>query len=179
MWTYQKSEPIPLDKHIHNNGVYIHDTIPKELTATLTHSMVNKHNDFVNDIPTSTNFVSLKNNNNNRVLIVGGGFGGTVVAQLLEAAGIFEVTMLDNKNYFEYKPSLPKLIQNPYHSRIINIEHKSFLKNVNFIETSVTQIVNNQGVHVHLKDGEMLSLYKDFDYLVICTGATYAFEGML
>lgn len=180
VWTYQKSEPVRPEKFTHDNGIYAHDTIPSHTTTgSITHSIVNKFGDGNKiDSRMKVDYANNASRSQERVLIIGGGFGGTVVAQLLKATGSFEVTMIDNKDYFEYKPSLPRLIQDPHHQKIITMDHKTFLKDVNFIESSVTQVVNNQGIHVHMGDGDFLSLYKDFDYLVICTGAAYSFDGM-
>lgn len=47
------------------------------------------------------------------MVIVGGGFAGACVAQALEPD--FRVTLIDNKDYFEFTPSVLRTIVEPNH----------------------------------------------------------------
>jgi hypothetical protein len=47
------------------------------------------------------------------VVIVGGGFAGAYVAKALEDS--FRVTLVDNKDYFEFTPSVLRTIVEPNH----------------------------------------------------------------
>jgi NADH dehydrogenase FAD-containing subunit len=50
------------------------------------------------------------------VVIVGGGFAGAYVAKALEDC--FRVTLVDNKDYFEFTPSVLRTIVEPNHGTV-------------------------------------------------------------
>ena len=109
-----------------------------------------------------------------RILILGGGFGGLVVARRLASfkAG-FDVTLVDQKDTFDFLPNLPDAI-----GRGINTE---------FLSSSIPQIAKKYGFNfvkeeisrVDLKEkkafGEPVAF--GYDYLVISTGSQTNFYG--
>jgi len=98
------------------------------------------------------------------VVIVGGGFAGSTVARALEDQ--FEVTLIDTKKYFEFTPSVLRALVEPGHAKIIQRPHLHYLQKANFIHDQVTAVgsssVTTSREHV------------PYDYLVLCTGASYS-----
>lgn len=96
-----------------------------------------------------------------KIIIVGGGFAGIKLAKTLQKK--FSVTLIDNKDYFEFTPSVPKVLANPEHSKKIRKKHKEILDcKIITGEAKIyvdKAIVNNQELN--------------YDYLVIATGSTY------
>lgn len=100
-----------------------------------------------------------------KVVILGGGFCGASIAKKLDSHPELEVTLVDKKKYFEYSPSLPKLLITPsYHQRII-IPFEKFLKNTRIVTEPVDRVTPES---VELKKETLL-----FDYLVLSTGIEY------
>jgi NADH dehydrogenase FAD-containing subunit len=102
--------------------------------------------------------------NKKRIVIIGGGFTGTYCAKRLGKN--FSVTLIDNKEYFEFTPSILKSIVNPENLKKIQICHKDYLKSGEFILGNVSEI--NKGYVVVDKKKVM------FDYLVIASGSAYS-----
>ncbi|MEK6945458.1 MAG: FAD-dependent oxidoreductase [Nanoarchaeota archaeon] len=98
-----------------------------------------------------------------RVVIIGGGFTGAYCAKRLR--NNFDVTLIDNKEYFEFTPSVLKSIINPQNLKSIQIYHKDYLKNEKFVLGSVSEIKNNYVVVGKKK--------LEFDYLIIASGSKY------
>ena len=61
-----------------------------------------------------------------KVVVIGGGFAGSYTAKNLEKD--FEVTLVDTKDYFEYKPSVLTLLRNPQRVDEIRVKHRNHLK---------------------------------------------------
>jgi NADH dehydrogenase FAD-containing subunit len=101
--------------------------------------------------------------NRKRVVIVGGGFSGTVAAQELE--DYFHVTIIDNKDYFEFTPSVLRTIVEPHHVRKLQVLHTHYLRTSTIIQKEVLKVEKD---HVMLDDRNV-----HFDYLIINTGSTY------
>jgi NADH dehydrogenase FAD-containing subunit len=100
-----------------------------------------------------------------RVVVVGGGFCGSIVAKKLEKQTDLQVFLIDEKKYYEYTPSLGKILFDPsYHQKII-IPFSSFLKH--------THIVTDYLVRVTPGRIETRNESFPFDYLVLCTGIEY------
>jgi len=100
-----------------------------------------------------------------RVVILGGGFCGSMVAKRLDNIDDLDVILIDKEPYFEYYPSLPKLITNPDHHEKIIKRYSMFLKDVKIITEKVVKIT----------PGDVLTTKRtvDFDILVISLGANY------
>lgn len=98
-----------------------------------------------------------------RVVIVGGGFSGSVAAQALE--DFFHVTLIDNKDYYEFTPSVLRTIVEPQHVKKLQVLHTHYLRTSTVIQKEVLRVEAN---HVVLDDRNVL-----FDYLIINSGSTY------
>ena len=99
-----------------------------------------------------------------KVVIVGGGFAGALCARHLE--NDFDVTLIDTKDYFEYTPSVLRVIVEPDHIRDIQAYHCEYLKHAHVVRDSVTIVAKD---HVTTKKGATFP----FDYLVISAGSSY------
>ncbi|MFP4050926.1 MAG: NAD(P)/FAD-dependent oxidoreductase [Thermoplasmata archaeon] len=100
-----------------------------------------------------------------KVVIAGGGFCGSMVAKRLDKNPEIDVTLIDEKKYFEYYPSLPKLITDPdYHDKIIK-PYSQFLENTDII---VERIEKMSPKYVLTKNRKV-----EFDVLVVSLGAEY------
>ncbi len=95
-----------------------------------------------------------------KVVVIGGGFAGSKVAKGLEDS--FSVTLIDNKDYFEYTPGVLRGIQNLKYLDRLRVKHKDYLRNVKVVVGSVND-VSKKDVIV---DGKKI----EFDYLVIASG---------
>ena len=73
-----------------------------------------------------------------RVVIIGGGFAGSFVASKLERD--FLVTLIDSKDYFEYTPSILRLVVNPKIISKIRVSHKNYLKKSEIVVGHVNEI---------------------------------------
>jgi NADH dehydrogenase FAD-containing subunit len=62
-----------------------------------------------------------------KVVIVGGGFCGSLVAKRLHSHHDIESTLIDSKPYFEYYPSLAKMLFKPSYLEKITVPFTSFL----------------------------------------------------
>ena len=99
------------------------------------------------------------------IVIVGGGFCGAIVAKKLEKQKQHNITLIDKKNYFEYSPSLAKILFNPqYHQRLIK-PFSRFLPHTKVITDPLLEITPQ---HVKTKKEQI-----PFDYLIISTGIDY------
>lgn len=101
--------------------------------------------------------------NRKRVVIVGGGFSGTYCAQYLEDH--FHVTIIDNKDYFEFTPSVLRTLVEPQHLRKLQVLHTHYLRTSTVIQKEVLRVESD---HVVVDDREI-----HFDYLIVNTGSTY------
>lgn len=99
-----------------------------------------------------------------RVVIVGGGFAGISVAKALQ--GKFHLTLIDNKDYFEFTPSILRTIVDIDHMSKIQVKHKFHLNKVNLINGVISSFDDKQ---VFIKNKKI-----KYDYLVLCSGSTYS-----
>ncbi|KAG2175180.1 hypothetical protein INT44_007668, partial [Umbelopsis vinacea] len=103
-----------------------------------------------------------------RVVIVGGGFTGCTVASILDPMSRFEVVLIDNKDSFEYTPSLIRNLVSPAHfSSSVRIPHNTYVKNGRVI-IGHAHGISSSARHILVNDTEI-----SFDYLVLATGSTY------
>ncbi len=100
-----------------------------------------------------------------RVLILGGGFCGSILSKKLDQKEDIETILIDENGYFEYYPSLPKILTDLDHISNIQLKLDSFLRDTDVIEQEVKEITPD---HVKTTEDRF-----DFDYLVICLGADY------
>jgi len=99
-----------------------------------------------------------------QVIIIGGGFAGAYAAQHLEKE--YMVTLIDEKDYFEFTPSVLRTIVEPSHIKKIQVLHRHYLKRAHIIMGCVKEVREHE---LTLKNGKKLS----FDYLVITSGSRY------
>lgn len=100
-----------------------------------------------------------------RLIIVGGGFCGALIAKKLEKIEDIKVCLIDKKEFFEYKPGLPKIMTDKTYVEKIKIPYTEFLKNTKIICGNVKsikpKIVATQNEKYY------------YDFLVICCGIQY------
>ena len=99
-----------------------------------------------------------------KVVVIGGGFAGSTVARKLENE--FDVTLVDNKEYFEFTPGMLRTIVEPEHIKIIQILHKDYLKRTKIIIGEVRDVWKD---YIVIDKNKM-----EFDYLCICSGSKYS-----
>jgi len=100
-----------------------------------------------------------------RIIILGGGFCGSLIVKNLDRKRNVEVILIDKKEYFEYSPSIWKLLLKPEKHKKYIASYSRFLKNVHMIKTSMLHVTP-----------EFIETEKEkimFDYLVISTGIEY------
>jgi NADH dehydrogenase FAD-containing subunit len=102
-----------------------------------------------------------------RLVIVGGGFTGCYVAKRVER--YYETTLIDAKDYFEFTPSILRVLTEPNHWKAIQIPHTRYLdlRYASVQHGHVSVISSNEVV---LATGERFP----FDALVFATGSSYA-----
>lgn len=98
-----------------------------------------------------------------RVVIIGGGFAGSTLAKKIESK--FEVTLIDNKDYFEFTPGILRTIVNPDRSACMQVKHSDYLKNSKFVQGEVKAIDE--------KEVSVSGLKIPYDYLVLAMGSSY------
>ncbi|KAL7746887.1 hypothetical protein RI367_007707 [Sorochytrium milnesiophthora] len=102
-----------------------------------------------------------------RVVVIGGGFCGGMVAQLLDPMSRFDVTLIDTKTYFEYTPSIVRLIPDPA-ADSISYEHSAYIVNGQLVVSLVNEVTPT---HIVAGNGQHTIPY---DYLVVASGSSYA-----
>ncbi len=99
-----------------------------------------------------------------RVVIIGGGFAGSTIARKLQ--NNLNVTLIDTKEYFEFTPSILRVIVEPAHLKKIQVLHKSYLKKTQVVIGEVKSVTSS---HVTVNNKKI-----PFDYLALCSGSSYA-----
>lgn len=98
-----------------------------------------------------------------KIVIIGGGFTGSYSAKRLQ--NDFDITLIDKKEYFEFTPSILKVIVNPKFFKNIQICHRQYLDKGRFICGEVSEV----GKDYIIVDKEKIK----FDYLIIASGSRY------
>jgi len=99
-----------------------------------------------------------------KLLVIGGGFAGSLIARRLE--NNFKLILIDTKDYFEYTPSVLRVIVEPEKIRRIQVKHKDYLKKSEILIGEVGEISDK---YVLLAGKKIF-----FDYLCICSGSKYS-----
>lgn len=100
-----------------------------------------------------------------RVVILGGGFCGAKAVRLLEENTDWEIVLVDKKTYFEFTPSVHKVIFDAsYHKKII-APFRRFLRR--------TRVVNDVLKSVTPFEVQLENEAIPFDYLLVSTGIDY------
>src|SRR3989344_4898286 len=76
-----------------------------------------------------------------KLIILGGGFAGAKIAKALE--NIYDVILIDSKDYFEFTPGILRSIVNHQHLKKIQIPHNKYLKKARVITDKVKEITKN------------------------------------
>jgi len=100
-----------------------------------------------------------------KVVILGGGFCGVFIAKKLEKHNDSQVILIDSKSYFEYQPSLHKILKNPKYISKLRVEYHSFLPKTQIIVEKIKRVTSKS---VELSDKKIT-----YDILVIGTGIDY------
>lgn len=100
-----------------------------------------------------------------KLIILGGGFCGAKVARKLDDHEKFDVTLIDEKNYFEYKPGVTKVISDPRHRENISASYESFLEE--------SRILTGEDIKATPNSVEFEEEKIDYDTLLISTGIDY------
>ncbi|MDP6293971.1 MAG: NAD(P)/FAD-dependent oxidoreductase, partial [Candidatus Woesearchaeota archaeon] len=98
-----------------------------------------------------------------RVAIIGGGFCGLHCAKKLESK--HTVTLFDTKDYFEYTPSIHKLLTNADYAQKIQRPWAELLKKTTVITEPVQSLTNSRATS---QNHNVV-----FDYAIVCTGISY------
>lgn len=101
------------------------------------------------------------------VLVIGGGYAGLTITQALEKK--FNVVVIDRKDYFFHNIAALRPVAEPDYERLICIPYDRAFKRASIIKGDAVAITPTH-VRVHGHDHDIT-----FDYLVICTGTSYAF----
>jgi apoptosis-inducing factor 2 len=99
-----------------------------------------------------------------KVVVIGGGFVGSYVAKKLEK--VFDVTLIDSKNFFEFTPAILRTIVEPEHIKRVQILHKHYLHYSTIIIGKAKTFTEKEVV---LENGKKIP----FDYLVVSPGSSY------
>ncbi len=102
------------------------------------------------------------------LIITGGGFAGAYIAKELEKE--FAVMLIDTKDYFEFTPSVLRVLVEPNCLKKIEAPHTAYLKKAVIVRSKVTAVSTSE-----VFTGGKLSERKryPFDYLVIASGSRY------
>ncbi len=100
-----------------------------------------------------------------KLIILGGGFCGAIVAKKLDKHRDVDVILINKKSYYEYTPSIHKLISNSEYLDKITIPFEKIVKQGRII---VDQLTNLTDQYVETKNEKI-----PYDYLVISTGVDY------
>lgn len=121
----------------------------------------------------SMSIVASPKTNRKKVVILGGGFAGSFSALTLEQySRIFDVTLIDNKEFFENTPQILRLVTEPGINDSVEsfkklvIPHHKYLSHATVVKANVKEVTKDSRV---ITDIGTFS----FDYLLVATGACY------
>jgi NADH dehydrogenase FAD-containing subunit len=107
-----------------------------------------------------------------KVIIIGGGFAGSIIAKKLEKK--FETLLIDNKEYFEYKPGIIKLLNRTQKESKFKVFHEKYLKKTRIIIGNVTNLTKHYAEVMHNSiDNSDNNEQIYYDYAIISTGSRY------
>ncbi|KAM3138707.1 hypothetical protein pb186bvf_009271 [Paramecium bursaria] len=99
-----------------------------------------------------------------KLLVIGGGFAGLTIISQIKG---YDTILVDQKDYFEYTPSIFYAMVDPNSYEKLNITYVSIIKEFKFkfVQGRVTDLSDNYAIC----GGERI----DFDKCVVCTGSQY------
>ena len=100
-----------------------------------------------------------------KLVILGGGFCGTIIAKKLDKHQDVDVILIDKKSYFEYTPSIHKLISDRTYLNKITIPFEKIVKRGKVV---VDQLTNLTDQYVETRNEKIT-----YDYLIASTGIEY------
>jgi NADH dehydrogenase FAD-containing subunit len=100
-----------------------------------------------------------------KVVIIGGGFCGARAAMLLEKKTDWEIVLVDKKTYFEFTPSIHKVIFDASHHKKIISPFRRFLRRTRIVNDVLTAVTPTEVV----LENETIQ----FDYLLVASGIDY------
>ena len=101
------------------------------------------------------------------VVIVGGGFAGLTLAHYLDSSTAFDVVLYEKRDYFEYTPSMLRVVVDPAHMAVSHLPFERVaLGRVKIVQQEVVQLA--QGA-VRGRGGE----WTKYDKLVLAMGSDY------
>src|SRR5688572_23136653 len=108
------------------------------------------------------------------VVIVGGGFAGLAAARALKRAPV-SVTLVDRRNHHVFQPLLYQVATAALSPADISAPIRSILRRHPSADVLMAEVtgVDLPQRQVRTADGRAL----DYDYLIVCTGATHAYFG--
>jgi len=98
-----------------------------------------------------------------KLVVIGGGFAGAKIAKSLQDK--FETTLIDNKDFFEFTPSVVHTVCEPKKHNSIQTCHCNYLKKSTILRGNIETITPH--------DVRMGSNIIPFDILAICLGSRY------
>jgi thioredoxin reductase len=104
------------------------------------------------------------------VVIVGGGFAGATLAHYLDTTTAFDIILYEKKDYFEFTPSIPRVIVDPPHMASSHIPYSQ----VSLLQSPRIRMVHEEVVAitdaaVQGRGGE----WTKYDKLVLAMGSDY------
>ncbi len=108
-----------------------------------------------------------------RLVVIGGGFAGALIAKLSEDS-FRSVTLIDQKSYWEYTPSVPSILGDQKPPERIQLEHTVYLAPSTTVELGQVREVDMASKCVLVYQDGFDSKRVEFDHLVLCTGTNYA-----
>ncbi|WP_455279663.1 NAD(P)/FAD-dependent oxidoreductase, partial [[Eubacterium] cellulosolvens] len=100
-----------------------------------------------------------------KLVILGGGFCGTIIAKKLDKRQNVDVILIDKKSYYEYTPSIHKLISDRTYLGKITIPFEKIVKRGKVV---VDQLTNLTDQYVETRNEKIT-----YDYLIASTGIEY------
>lgn len=100
-----------------------------------------------------------------KLVILGGGFCGAIVAKKCDKVKGVDLVLIDEKSYYEYTPSIYKLVSDTEYFEKITIPFEKIMHHGKIIRDQLTKLTNE---YVETKNEKIT-----YDYLVISTGIEY------
>jgi NADH dehydrogenase FAD-containing subunit len=100
-----------------------------------------------------------------KLVILGGGFCGAMIAKKLDKRQDVDVILIDKKSYYEYAPSINKLVSDHEYLEKITIPFEKIVKQGRLV---VDQLTNLTDQSVETRNEKIT-----YDYLIVSTGIDY------